>query len=131
MTSYVPQTGQDGSKAVLAAGLFNRPGDALRPLWPVRALTGRVRIAGLDLVQVLALPLVASGSINKVLRFRQAGHCSSPRLARGNRDLPHGSSLAVTGDVMIQRPRVGRQAFGERVANPTPQLSKQTKKERQ
>ena len=37
--------------------------------------------------------------IHEVLRFRQAGHCSSPRLARGNRDLTHrlptGSSLAV------------------------------------
>ena len=39
MTSYVPQMGQDGSKAVLAKGLFNRPGDALSAVWPVRALT--------------------------------------------------------------------------------------------
>jgi hypothetical protein len=98
--------GQDGSKAVLAKGLFNRPGDALSAVWPVRALTGRVRTAGFDLVQVLALPLAASGSINKVLRFWQAGHCSSPRLTRGNRDLLHRSSLAVTGNVMILRPRL-------------------------
>jgi hypothetical protein len=104
MTSYVPVVGQDGSKAVLAAGLFNRPGDALRPVWPVRALTGRVRTAGFDLVQVLALPLAASGSINKVLRFRQAGHCSSPRLTRSNRDLSHGRDLAVKGDALIHRP---------------------------
>ena len=82
MTSYVPEIGQDGSKAVLAAGLFNRPGDALRPVWPVRALTGRVRTAGFDLVQVLALPLVAVGSINKVLRFPEAG------VARIGRELP-------------------------------------------
>ena len=82
MTSYVPEIGQDGSKAVLAAGLFNRPGDALSAVWPVRALTGRARTAGFDLVQVLALPLVAVGSINKVLRFPEAG------LARMGRDLP-------------------------------------------
>ena len=41
---------------------------------------------------------------HKVLRFWQAGHCSSPRLARSNRDLPHGSDLAVKGDALIHRP---------------------------
>ena len=41
---------------------------------------------------------------HKVLRFWQAGHCSSPRLTRSNRDLPHGSDLAVKGDALIHGP---------------------------
>jgi hypothetical protein len=41
---------------------------------------------------------------HKVLRFWQAGHCSSPRLTRSNRDLSHGRDLAVKGDALIHRP---------------------------
>jgi hypothetical protein len=39
---------------------------------------------------------------HKVFQFSQAGHCP-PRLARSNRDMPHGRSLAVRSDVMIRR----------------------------
>jgi hypothetical protein len=76
---------------------------------------------------VAAHPARASGrspiSIDKVLRFRQAGHCCPPRPERTNRAFPHGSALAADrgpmgflvtnrdphgfldkGDVMIHRP---------------------------
>jgi hypothetical protein len=106
MTAYVPETGQDGSKAAVAAGLFGQRDGAVSASWPVRVVTGLIpRNPASDLAEVLAL-VSASTAVLQMLRFRQAGHCSSPRLTRGNRDLPHGSSLAVTGDALIQGPRL-------------------------
>lgn len=53
--------------------------------------------------------------------------CFPPRLTRTSRDLPHGSSLCSNGRRDDPKAAFGRRAFGERVANPTPQLSKQIK----